>query len=64
MNGQMMQQPLLISSLIQHAERHHAGVEVVSRRTEGDLHRETFKQMAARARQLAGAPHLDFEMWD
>ena len=32
MLGQMMQQPLLISSLIVHAERHHPEREVVSRR--------------------------------
>lgn len=55
MNGQMMHQPLLISSLIEHAERHHGGVEVVSRRVEGDLHRETFRELGRRARQLAKA---------
>ena len=31
MMGQMMQMPLLISSLLQHAERHSGDVEVVSR---------------------------------
>ena len=55
MNGQMMQQPLLISSLIVHAERHHGDQVVVSRRVEGDIHRETYKEMAARSRQLAKA---------
>jgi acyl-CoA synthetase (AMP-forming)/AMP-acid ligase II len=55
MYGQMMQQPLLISQIIDHAERHHGGVEVVSRRAEGDLHRETFRELAARVRQLAKA---------
>ena len=55
MNGQMMQQPLLISSLIVHAERHHGEQEVVTRRVEGDIHRETYKQMAARSRQMAKA---------
>ena len=55
LNGQMMQQPLLILWLIDHAERHHGGVEVVSRRVEGDLHRETFRELAARARRLAKA---------
>ena len=55
MNGQMMQQPLLISSLIQHAERHHGDQEVVSRRVEGDIHRYTYKDMAARARRMAKA---------
>ncbi len=55
MNGQMMQQPLLISSLIVHAERHHSEQVVVTRRVEGDIHRETYKEMAARSRQMAKA---------
>ncbi len=55
MNGQMMQQPLLISSLIVHAERHHGDQEVVSRRVEGDIHRTTYRELAARSRQLAKA---------
>ena len=37
--GQMMSQPLLISNLIVHADRHFGSVEIVSRRVEGDLHR-------------------------
>jgi acyl-CoA synthetase (AMP-forming)/AMP-acid ligase II len=53
MLGQMMQQPLLISSLIVHAERHHANREVVSRRVEGDIHRTTYKDIAARSRRVA-----------
>jgi fatty-acyl-CoA synthase len=55
MNGQMMQQPLLISSLIVHAERHHAEREVVSRRVEGDIHRTTYKELASRSRRMAKA---------
>src|SRR6478735_9286804 len=55
MNGSMMQQPLLISSLLTHAERHHGEQEVVSRRVEGDVHRYTYKDMAARSRRLANA---------
>ena len=55
MNGQMMQQPLLISSLIVHAERHHGEQEVVSRRVEGDIHRTTYREMAARSRRMAKA---------
>ncbi len=55
MNGQMMQQPLLISSLITHAERHHGDQEVVSRRVEGDIHRTTYRELAATSRQLAKA---------
>ncbi len=55
MFGQMMQQPLLISSLLEHAERHHGDREVVSRRVEGDIHRETYRDMARRSRQMANA---------
>ena len=55
MNGLMMQQPLLISSLIVHAERHHGEQEVVSRRVEGDIHRTTYRELAARSRQMANA---------
>ncbi len=55
MLGQMQSQPLLISSLIDHAERHHASAEIVSRRVEGDLHRYTYRHAHARARQLANA---------
>ncbi len=55
MNGQMMQLPLLISSLIVHAERHHGDREVVSRRVEGDIHRTTYKELAARSRRMAKA---------
>jgi len=55
MLGQMMQLPLLISSLITHAERHHPEREVVSRRVEGDIHRCTYKDIATRSRQLAKA---------
>ena len=55
MNGQMMSQPLLISALLRHAERHHGSQEVVSRRVEGDIHRTTYRQLAARSRRLAKA---------
>jgi fatty-acyl-CoA synthase len=55
MLGQMMQQPLLISSLITHAERHHGEREIVSRRVEGDIHRCTYRDLGARARRMANA---------
>jgi fatty-acyl-CoA synthase len=51
----MQDQPLLISSLIEFAARHHGDAEVVSRRVEGDLHRSTYLKVAARSRQVAGA---------
>ncbi len=55
MLGQMMSQPLLISSLLVHAERHHGDREVVSRRVEGDIHRYTYRDLSKRARQMANA---------
>src|SRR6478735_7851695 len=55
MNGLMMQQPLLVSSLITHAERHHGDQEIVSRRVEGDVHRTTYRELAARSRRMANA---------
>ena len=58
MLGLMQDQPLLISSLIEFAARHHASAEIVSRRVEGDLHRYTYRGAAARARRV-GAGHLD-----
>ena len=51
--GQMMDQPLLISSIIEFAARHYGHVEIVSRRVEGDLHRYTYRDCHRRARQLA-----------
>jgi fatty-acyl-CoA synthase len=53
MQGLMQDVPLLISSLIQHADRHHGSVEIVSRRIEGDIHRTTYRQLHARAQRLA-----------
>lgn len=55
MLGLMQNQPLLISSLIVHAERHHGDGEIVSRRVEGDTHRYQWKDVARRARQVANA---------
>jgi acyl-CoA synthetase (AMP-forming)/AMP-acid ligase II len=55
MLGLMQNQPLLISSLIVHAERHHGDGEVVSRRVEGDIHRYQWRDVGTRARQVANA---------
>ncbi len=55
MLGLMQTQPLLISSLIAFAERHHGDGEIVSRRVEGDIHRSTWRGVAARSRQVARA---------
>jgi acyl-CoA synthetase (AMP-forming)/AMP-acid ligase II len=55
MLGLMMHRPLLISSLLRHAEQNHATQEVVSRRVEGDVHRYTIRDLAGRSRRLANA---------
>jgi acyl-CoA synthetase (AMP-forming)/AMP-acid ligase II len=55
MLGLMQNQPLLISNLIDFAERHHGDGEVVSRRVEGDIHRYSWAGVAQRAKQVAHA---------
>ncbi len=55
MFGAMQEQPLLISRLIEFAAKNHSDAEIVSRRVEGDLHRYTYRDAAARARQVANA---------
>lgn len=55
LQGQMMDQPLLISGILEFAARHYGATEIVSRRVGGDLHRYTYRDCARRARQLANA---------
>ncbi len=55
MQGLMMDMPLLVSSILQHAARHFSDTEVVSRRVEGDLHRYTYADCERRSRRLADA---------
>ena len=55
MLGLMQNQPLLISTLIAFADRHHGDGEIVSRRVEGNIHRTSYRAVAARARQVANA---------
>ena len=57
MLGLMQEQPLLISSIIRHAARHHAAAEVVSKTVEGAIHRTTYAEIERRAQHLAGALH-------
>ena len=65
MLGLMQNQPLLISSLIEFAERHHGDAEIVSRRVEGDIHRYTYKDVGLRSRQVAnGLDAFKLEMGD
>jgi 3-(methylthio)propionyl---CoA ligase len=55
MLGLMQDQALLISKLIEFAERNHPDGELVSRRIEGDIHRCTYRDAAARSRRVANA---------
>jgi acyl-CoA synthetase (AMP-forming)/AMP-acid ligase II len=53
--GLMMDRPLLLSSVIEHAAAQFGDAEVVSRETHGPLFRYTYAQCAVRARKLANA---------
>ncbi len=53
--GLMMDQPLLISSILTHAARNHGGAKIVSVRPDGSRVRHTWPQIATRAAQLAHA---------
>jgi fatty-acyl-CoA synthase len=55
MHGLMQKTPLMISSLLRHADRFHGDTEIVSRRCEGDVHRYTYREAHRRTRQLANA---------
>ena len=55
--GLMQQHSLMISSIIEFAERWYPNVEVVSRTTEGPIHRYTYRDMGLRARCVANALH-------
>ncbi len=61
--GQMMDSPLLISNILVSAARHHAKMEIVSKRAEGDIHRYTVPELQLRSKKLAQAlKQLDLKM--
>jgi 3-(methylthio)propionyl---CoA ligase len=53
MLGLMQRHPLLLSSIIAHAARHHAEAEVVSKLPDGSLHRTAYAEVERRSRRLA-----------
>lgn len=55
MLAQMMDQPLLISSLIGHAAKWHGDTEIVTRTLEGPIHRYDWRNAELRARKFAQA---------
>ena len=55
MQGLMMDVPLLIKSIVLHAERNHGSQEVVSVTADHPRHRYTYRECFSRARRLANA---------
>lgn len=55
MRGLMMDRPLLISQIVEFAAQNFPDQEIVSRTTEGPIHRYTYPEMAQRTRKLAKA---------
>ncbi|GGL99688.1 acyl-CoA synthetase [Pseudooceanicola nanhaiensis] len=53
MKGMMMQRPLLISEILEFGAEQYPQGEIVSVRTEGDVHRYTYPDAVKRTRQLA-----------
>jgi acyl-CoA synthetase (AMP-forming)/AMP-acid ligase II len=60
--GLMMERPLLISSIVEHAAAQFGQTQIVSRETHGPIFRYSFADCAARVRRLAnGLRHLGLE---
>ncbi len=55
MRGLMMDDPLLVSDLIEHAALNHGFQEIVSRTVEGPIHRYTYADALKRIKKLANA---------
>ena len=53
MHGMMMNRPLSVIELLRYAAEIHSAGEIVSVRTEGDLHRQTYAETFKRTAQLA-----------
>ncbi len=57
MKGSMMDYPLTLHSILERIPKLYAGVEIVSRLPEGNIHRYTYGDFYRRTRQLAEALH-------
>ncbi len=55
MQGLMQDWPLLVHTILDHAAKWHGGREIVSRTTEGPIHRYTYTDLNTRSRQIASA---------
>ena len=59
MLGLMQRHPLLVSSIIAHAARHHPSAEIVSVELDGTRHRSDYATVELRSRKLLSALALD-----
>ena len=55
MLGNMMQDQLLISGVLEHALKTHPHTEIVSNTIEGEIHRYSIEDSSKRAKKLANA---------
>ena len=55
MLGQMMEQELLISCIVDHAARYHGDTEIVSVNTNGGIHRTNYSELRDRSLRLGSA---------
>ena len=55
MLGQMMQDRLLISSLVEHAGKYHSDTEITSVETDGSITRSNWREVSRNSRRLASA---------
>jgi len=53
--GLMQDWPLLVPTILEHVSTYHGQREIISRTTEGPIHRYTYGEFARRARKLASA---------
>jgi len=55
LRGQMMDRPLMVSSLMEYAAEVYSGIGIVSAAVEGGIHRTTYGECGVRIRKLANA---------
>jgi acyl-CoA synthetase (AMP-forming)/AMP-acid ligase II len=55
MRGLMMESPLLIHTMLDHAAHYHGDTEIVSRTNEGPIHRYDYAEAERRSKRLANA---------
>ena len=63
MNGLMMDMPLSIASIVEHAERVNGDAQIVSITAENPRHRYTYREAFSRARKLGDRLLLFLSQW-